>query len=325
MLASLFSSRQATPTAKLPAATDSPVAQPTASRDAVEKPRIEKPRIEKPRIEKPRIKPRIEKPKTEKPKTKKPKADKPKTDKPKTDKPKTDKPKTKKPKTKKPKTKKPKTKKPKTKKPKTKKPKTKKPKTKKPKTKKPKTDKPKTKKPKTKKPKTKKPKTKKPKTKKPKTKKPKTKKPETDKPATSAYLRSDDEGDEFPFKRLIKHRWVGDSMAMEIQVEWDGGVKTWEPETNLHADALSSLLQYWVGQGGRPTNPADPEMYDIFAVRRHSPDRKRLFVEWTGYSPKEASWVSCRAVEETAPELLAEYWRKWPRRGPGRPRKKQRR
>ncbi|KAM4065841.1 hypothetical protein HRG_000007 [Hirsutella rhossiliensis] len=131
--------------------------------------------------------------------------------------------------------------------------------------------------------------------------------------------QSQGEEQEYPFKRLVKHRWVGDSM--EIRVDWGQGEFTWEPETNLHADALQNLLQYWVKQGGRPTNPTDAGLFNIFAVRQHSPDRKRLLVEWVGYSPKENSWVSCRAVEETAPEVVAEYWKTvQPRRRPGRPR-----
>lgn len=123
---------------------------------------------------------------------------------------------------------------------------------------------------------------------------------------------------EYAFKRFVEHRWVGDSL--EIQVEWQQGEPTWEPETNLHADALQSLLQYWASRGGRPTNPADPDMFQIFAVRRQSPDRKRLLVEWVGYSPKEASWVLRRVVEETAPEVVAEYLKT---RRPGRPKTRQ--
>ncbi|PHH91491.1 hypothetical protein CDD83_274 [Cordyceps sp. RAO-2017] len=146
----------------------------------------------------------------------------------------------------------------------------------------------------------------------------KEKEKEKDKPDVEASdaqkgdQRAPQDRDECSFKRFANHRWVGNSM--EIRVEWEDGDVTWEPEANLHADALDTLLQYWSRQGGRPTNPVAPDMYDIFAIRKHSRDRRRLLVEWVGYGPNDASWVSRSAVEETAPEVVKEYWRTMGRR-----------
>lgn len=116
----------------------------------------------------------------------------------------------------------------------------------------------------------------------------------------------DEQVHECCFKRFVKHRWAGNSI--EILVEWDEGDFTWEPEANLHEDAPETLLAYWKSQGARPTNPTDPDLYSIFAIRKHSNDRKRLLVEWVGYGPKDMMWVSRRSVEETAPEMVAQYW-----------------
>jgi hypothetical protein len=126
----------------------------------------------------------------------------------------------------------------------------------------------------------------------------------------------DDDGDvdgdvdmeaQFNFTKLLAHRWVGN--AIELKVGWHGSAPTWEPETNLHEDAPDALFAYWRAQGGRPENPNDPGLYDIFAIREHAKNRARLLVEWTGYPPEENTWVSRKVLEETAPELVAEYWK----------------
>ncbi|KAG6314363.1 hypothetical protein E4U44_001893 [Claviceps purpurea] len=112
---------------------------------------------------------------------------------------------------------------------------------------------------------------------------------------------------EYAFDSFTDHRWVGDSM--EIRVAWQDGDLTWEREAVLHEDAPDALLDYWKSQGGRPTNPNDPDLFNIFAIRKHNKDRKSLLVEWVGYGPKEASWLPHAEVEKTAPELVAQYWR----------------
>ncbi|VUC21610.1 unnamed protein product [Clonostachys rosea] len=109
------------------------------------------------------------------------------------------------------------------------------------------------------------------------------------------------------FTEILEHRWVGDEV--ELKVGWYRGSPTWEPETILHSDAPEALFTYWRSQGGRPTNPRDADIFDIFAIRNHSRDKKKLFVEWTGYEASENSWVPSNVVEETAPEVVAQYWK----------------
>ncbi|KAL6854880.1 hypothetical protein ACO1O0_006014 [Amphichorda felina] len=121
---------------------------------------------------------------------------------------------------------------------------------------------------------------------------------------------SDDE--QYTFTGLLDHRWDGDEM--EIQVQWHGSDPTWEPEANLHRDAPDALFRFWEAQGGRPANPRDPGLYDIFAIRGHSRNRQRLLVEWTGYPPSENSWVSRRLVQKTAPEVVDDYMKNIPRK-----------
>lgn len=127
---------------------------------------------------------------------------------------------------------------------------------------------------------------------------------------------------EYAFERFAHHRWAGNSI--EIQVEWQDGDATWEQEAVLHQDAPDALLEYWESQGGRPTNPDDPDLFDIHAIRRHSKDRKKLLVEWVGYGPKEATWVPRAAVEETAPEVVAQYWESVKRSAKPRQRRRRR-
>lgn len=116
----------------------------------------------------------------------------------------------------------------------------------------------------------------------------------------------EDEGEEeYGFKRFVGHRWVDNSI--EIQVEWDTGETTWEPETNLHEDVPDTLFRYWREQGGRPLNPVDPEMYEVFAILKHNRNYTRLLVEWVGYESSEASWASRKVIEETAKDIVDAY------------------
>ncbi|KHN95202.1 Chromo domain-like protein [Metarhizium album ARSEF 1941] len=128
------------------------------------------------------------------------------------------------------------------------------------------------------------------------------------------------EDTEYTFHHFAGYRWSGDSI--EIEVEWAGGDTTWEREDQLHQDAPDALLEFWESQGGRPANPNNPDFFDIHAIRKHSKDRKRLLVEWVGYGPKDATWVPTAVVEETAPEVVTEYWKTVQ---PARPKQRRRR
>ncbi|KAM0254563.1 hypothetical protein ACHAQJ_006671 [Trichoderma viride] len=112
--------------------------------------------------------------------------------------------------------------------------------------------------------------------------------------------------EEYSFKRFVEYRWAYDSI--EIQVEWETGEMTWEPETNLHEDVPDTLFEYWREQGGRPKNPIDPEVYEVFAILKHNKNRTKLLVEWVGYEASEASWASRKVIEETAKDIVDAYF-----------------
>ncbi|OAQ63975.1 chromo (CHRromatin organization MOdifier) domain domain-containing protein [Purpureocillium lilacinum] len=103
-------------------------------------------------------------------------------------------------------------------------------------------------------------------------------------------------------------RWCDAGMRRALrELDSDDWKRPW---MNLHEDAPGALLGYWQEKGGRPVNPKDPDMFDILAVRNHSADRKRLLVEWVGFGPEDATWVSRRSVEHTAPSAVAQYMEK---------------
>lgn len=109
--------------------------------------------------------------------------------------------------------------------------------------------------------------------------------------------------EQWTIRALVDHRRV--SGDIEIQVDWDNGETTWEPERNIHLDAPELLFKYWDDQGGRPLNPDDPDMFDIVAIRAHS--KRRFLVEWTGYHPSENTWLPRKEVERTAGDVAKEY------------------
>ncbi|TFA99548.1 hypothetical protein CCMA1212_008538 [Trichoderma ghanense] len=118
----------------------------------------------------------------------------------------------------------------------------------------------------------------------------------------------EEEGDEeqYGFEGFVGYRWVGDSI--EIQVQWDSGETTWEPEANLHHDCPEALFEYWCSHQGRPKNPRDPEMYEIYSILKHNRNRSRLLVEWVGFERSEATWVSRKVIEETAKDVVDAYF-----------------
>jgi hypothetical protein len=117
---------------------------------------------------------------------------------------------------------------------------------------------------------------------------------------------TEEEEEEYSFKQFVGYRWVEDSI--EIQVEWDTGEITWEPESNLHEDVPNTLFQYWSEQGGRPKNPVDPDIYEVFAILKHNRNHTKLLVEWVGFEPSEASWASRKVIEETAKDIVDAYF-----------------
>ncbi|KAF5003028.1 hypothetical protein FDECE_10400 [Fusarium decemcellulare] len=118
----------------------------------------------------------------------------------------------------------------------------------------------------------------------------------------------EDDEQEYTFDRIVKHRWADNHI--ELRIEWEEGPATWEPEENFHRDAPDALFEYWRSKGGRPNNPKHPDMYDIFAIRKHTKNKQKLLVEWVGYESSEMTWMPRKVVEETAKSMADEYMSK---------------
>lgn len=138
---------------------------------------------------------------------------------------------------------------------------------------------------------------------------------ETKKPEDQKKNAGDDDAKEWVIDKFVNHRFRKDDL--EIQVQWEDGDVTWEPELSLHADAPQVLFAYWKKVGGRPSKPGQEELFNVFAIRgeRARAKKKQLLVEWLGY--KERSWEPHGAIVEAAPELVEEFENTKPARGRG--------
>lgn len=121
----------------------------------------------------------------------------------------------------------------------------------------------------------------------------------------------EDDDKQHVFKRIMDHRWNGDKI--QLRVEWQDGERTWTPEEIFHEDNLPALLAYWrTRKDGRPMNPRDPGVYQVFAIRKHRTHQgvKQVFVEWVGYDKSEWTWESQDDIESAAPEHIDAYFEK---------------
>ncbi|KAL7952058.1 hypothetical protein V8C42DRAFT_306034 [Trichoderma barbatum] len=118
--------------------------------------------------------------------------------------------------------------------------------------------------------------------------------------------QSEEEDKKYILKRFVGYRWAGDSI--EIQVEWEAGEMTWEPESNLHKDAPEFLFEYWRAQGERPKNPIDSGIYEIFAILKHSKNRRKLLIQWVGFERSEATWEGRDDIANMAEDVVKEYF-----------------
>jgi hypothetical protein len=127
--------------------------------------------------------------------------------------------------------------------------------------------------------------------------------------ATVAAPKANNDNSEVrEFKRFADYRWADD--ALEIKVIWDDNSSTWEPEEALHRDAEDALLAYWKKHGGRPTHPEDADLYQVFAILDHKANRRRVQVQWLGFSRDDTTWEPVDTVKEAAPTVLEDYWNK---------------
>ncbi|KAL7953512.1 hypothetical protein V8C34DRAFT_296758 [Trichoderma compactum] len=142
--------------------------------------------------------------------------------------------------------------------------------------------------------------------------------PEPERSERSEKPGKAEEETEYEFDGFAGYRWVGDSIELQVKwvrdeehddsEEWEGGMMTWEPERNLHQDAPEFLFEYWRAQGGRPENPTDPGLYEIFAVLKHNKNRTKLLIEWVGYERSEATWVLRKDIPKTAQDIVDDYF-----------------
>ncbi|KAL6803590.1 hypothetical protein J3E68DRAFT_390973 [Trichoderma sp. SZMC 28012] len=136
--------------------------------------------------------------------------------------------------------------------------------------------------------------------------------------------KPEEEDTEYVFVDFNGYRWAGDSIELQVKwkrdaqhddseewqdaEEWEGGKMTWEPERKLHEDAPEFLFEYWRTQGGRPENPTDPGLYEIFGVLKHNKNRTKLLIEWVGYERSEATWMLRKDIPKSAQDIVDDYF-----------------
>ncbi|RGP70001.1 chromo domain-containing [Fusarium sporotrichioides] len=133
---------------------------------------------------------------------------------------------------------------------------------------------------------------------------------EIEQPESEQEVEADND-QEHEFKRIMDHRWVGDKI--ELRVEWSDGERTWSDEQTFHEDAPDALFEFWRKQPhGRPENPKDPGVYQVFAIRKHRTHRgkKQVLVEWLGYDSSEQTWENQSYIEQVAKGHVEQYMSK---------------
>ncbi|KAG9497215.1 hypothetical protein J7337_012007 [Fusarium musae] len=118
----------------------------------------------------------------------------------------------------------------------------------------------------------------------------------------------------YEFVRIADHRWVEDEKKenmIELLIQWKDGENSWVSEELLHTDNRQALFAYWRSQpGGRPKNPEDDDVYQVFAIRKHRVRNgvPQVLVEWLGYDTPENTWENQDSIEEAAPKLVDAYF-----------------
>ncbi|KAF4343661.1 chromo domain protein [Fusarium beomiforme] len=121
----------------------------------------------------------------------------------------------------------------------------------------------------------------------------------------------DDEDKLYEFESIANYRWVKDKI--ELRIQWTDGDNTWIPEEVLHEDNPQALFAFWRSKPhGRPNNPAQGDIYQVFAVRKHRVRKgnPEVLVEWVGYESSENTWESQEYIKEVAPQILDAYFEK---------------
>ncbi|KAJ4327720.1 hypothetical protein N0V84_001828 [Fusarium piperis] len=124
--------------------------------------------------------------------------------------------------------------------------------------------------------------------------------------AKHEQVEQEEDDEAYSFNKILGYRWFRNKI--QLQIDWSEQPSTWEPEENIHRDAPDALFDYWRSKGGRPDNPKKPGVYDIFAIRNHSKNKKKVLVEWVGYDESEHTWEERKKIERAAKALVDDYF-----------------
>ncbi|KAI8176896.1 chromo domain-containing protein [Colletotrichum sp. SAR 10_86] len=111
--------------------------------------------------------------------------------------------------------------------------------------------------------------------------------------------------------RIVSHRRVDSHTSsaghtpdrFELQVLWDTGEKTWEPETSVHQDAPDATLQYWESLGGRLRFMNETEYWIPLSIVKHrlqeeNPNNEEEYlIQWVG--ARDRTWEKRGTVPRT--------------------------
>ncbi|KAH6952849.1 hypothetical protein DER45DRAFT_574454 [Fusarium avenaceum] len=142
-------------------------------------------------------------------------------------------------------------------------------------------------------------------------------------------------------EEFINHRVDPDNSTVDIQVKWEGGEKSWEPEWSLQEQVPGLIFKYWDKLGGREA-ATNLDIYHAFKILKRTTrpgkakgDKYMYQVQWVGYRATDSTWEQESKIRTIAPGELEKFEAKLlasgastdkrkTARGPGRPRKKPR-
>jgi hypothetical protein len=142
-------------------------------------------------------------------------------------------------------------------------------------------------------------------------------------------------------EEFVDHRVDADNSTVDIQVKWEGGETSWEPEWSLQEQVPALVFKYWDKLGGREA-ATNLDIYHAFKILKRTArpgkakgDKYMYQVQWVGYRATDSTWeqeskmrtIARGELEKFEAKLLASGAstdKRKTARGPGRPRKKPR-
>ncbi|KAH7242052.1 hypothetical protein BKA59DRAFT_502116 [Fusarium tricinctum] len=142
-------------------------------------------------------------------------------------------------------------------------------------------------------------------------------------------------------EEFVNHRVDPDNSTVDIQVKWEGGETSWEPEWSLQEQVPALVFKYWDKLGGREA-ATNLDIYHAFKILKRTTrpgkakgDKYMYQVQWVGYRATDSTWEQESKMRTIAPGELEKFEAKLlasgastdkrkTARGPGRPRKKPR-